>query len=216
MKHIKKAIVLGGLIVIALAAGCGGGAQEDDGNHKSAETANRKQGDLRKYSHDQNRRSEADFDLIGKLILAEDDQITLKIKDRELIIPKSRQFKSEEAHDDLIGKLVKVEVDGKAQEAEEAELMPQAKADQNGVYEREDDGGQHIIATLVSESDHDITIKTEAGEKTYQKVSDFERDVAEAPEKLQGKTVRLEIQKDGKAESLDFEPEDQALDWYKE
>nr|MDH3163160.1 hypothetical protein [Bacillus licheniformis] len=53
---------------------------------------------------------------------------------------KAYRFHSEEDHDDLIGKLVKVEVDGKTQEAEEAELMPQSKADQNGVYEEEKDG----------------------------------------------------------------------------
>ncbi|MEC1262423.1 hypothetical protein P9D34_18760 [Bacillus swezeyi] len=216
MKHFKTAIVLCGLAVFSMITACGSGAQEDGGNQKTAETADRKKVDLRKYSLDQDSRTEDDFDLIGKLIHAEDDQMTLKIKDRELIIPKSKHFKSEEDHDDLIGKLIQVEVDGKTQEAEEAELMPQAKADENGVYEREADGGQKVIGTLVSESDHDVTIQTEAGDKTYQKASGYERDIAEAPEKLKGRTVRLEIQKDGKVESLDFEAEDQKLDWYKE
>ncbi|MCY9223202.1 hypothetical protein MOF08_21525, partial [Bacillus licheniformis] len=82
----------------------------------------------------------------------------------------------------------------------------------NGVYEEEKDGSRKIIATFVSESEQNITIKTKAGEKTYQKTADFERDVAEAPEKLKGKIVRLEIEKDGKAESLDLESEDQKLE----
>lgn len=142
--------------------------------------------------------------------------MTIKIKDQEVIIPKSKRFKNNEDYEDLMGKLVKVEVDGKSQEAEEIELMPQAKADQNGVYEQEKDGSRKIVATLVDETDKRITVKTKAGNKTYQKTADFERDIAESPEKLKGKTVRLSIQKDGKADSLDFEAEDQQLDWYKQ
>lgn len=142
--------------------------------------------------------------------------MTIKIKDRDVIIPKSKRFKNNEDYVDLMGKLVKVEVDGKSQEAEEIELMPQSKADENGVYEQEKDGSRKIVATLVDETDKRITVKTKAGNKTYQKTADFERDIAESPDKLKGKTVRLSIQKDGKAESLDFEAEDQHLDWYKQ
>ena len=50
--------------------------------------------------------------------------------------------------------------------------------------------------------------------KNLSENSRFWRDVAEAPEKLKGKIVRLEIEKDGKAESLDLESEDQKLEWY--
>lgn len=214
MSYLKKALVYTVLSLAFVLAGCATGAKENNGDQPSADTAKQKAPDLKTYSLDKNIRSEEDFDLIGKYVHAEDDQITLEIKDKELIVPKSSRFHSEEDHDDLIGKLVKVEVDGKTQEAEEAELMPQSKADQNGVYEQEKDGSRKIIATFVSESEQNITIKTKAGEKTYQKTADFERDVVEAPEKLKGKIVRLEIEKDGKAESLDFESEDQKLEWY--
>lgn len=215
MAYLKKALVFSVLSLAIVLAGCGtGAAEKNNGNQSPADTAKQKAPDLKTYSLDKNIRSEEDFDLIGKYVHAEDDQITLEIKDKELIVPKSARFHSEEDHDDLIGKLVKVEVDGKTQEAEEAELMPQSKADQNGVYEEEKDGARKIIATFVSESEQNITIKTKAGEKTYQKTADFERDVAEAPEKLKGKIVRLEIEKDGKAESLDLESEDQKLEWY--
>ncbi|WP_270573927.1 conotoxin [Bacillus glycinifermentans] len=215
MKYMKWTIMMTVLLVFAMFAGCTGGAQEND-RQQPADQAARKKSDLRKYSHDKDKQTEDDFDLIGQYVQAEDDQMTIKIKDRDVIIPKSKRFKNNEDYVDLMGKLVKVEVDGKSQEAEEIELMPQSKADENGVYEQEKDGSRKIVATLVDETDKRITVKTKAGNKTYQKTADFERDIAESPDKLKGKTVRLSIQKDGKAESLDFEAEDQHLDWYKQ
>lgn len=169
MAYLKKALVFAVLSAAFVLAGCGTGAKENNGNQPSADTAKQKAPDLKTYSLDKNIRSEEDFDLIGKYVHAEDDQITLEIKDKELIVPKSSRFHSEEDHDDLIGKLVKVEVDGKTQEAEEAELMPQSKADQNGVYEQENDGSRKIIAAFVSESEQNITIKTKAGKKLIRK-----------------------------------------------
>ncbi|GIN66162.1 MULTISPECIES: hypothetical protein [Bacillus] len=213
MKYMELTLMLTVLLVFTMFTGCGG-AQESE-QQKPADQHAHKKLDLKKYSYDKGRNSEDDFDLIGQYIQAEDDQLTIKVKDRELIIPKSRHFKNKEDYDDLMGKLVKVEVDGKSQEAEELELTPQAKADENGVYEQESDGGQKVIGTLVNETGRNVTVKVASGNQTFQKTADFERDVAESPQKLKGKTVRLEIQKDGKAESLDFEAEDQHLDWYK-
>lgn len=215
MAYLKKALVFSVLSLAIVLAGCGtGAAEKNNGNQSPADTAKQKAPDLKTYSLDKNIRSEEDFDLIGKYVHAEDDQITLEIKDKELIVPKSARFHSEEDHDDLIGKLVKVEVDGKRKKRKKPSLCRSQKPTKMAYMRRRKTADRKIIATFVSESEQNITIKTKAGEKTYQKTADFERDVAEAPEKLKGKIVRLEIEKDGKAESLDLESEDQKLEWY--
>ncbi|MDI5790845.1 hypothetical protein PO124_27865 [Bacillus licheniformis] len=92
--------------------------------------------------------------MIGKYVHAEDDQITLEIKDKELIVPKSSRFHSEEDHDDLIGKLVKVEVDGKRKKRKKPSLC-RSQSRPNGVYEEEKDGSRKSSPRLsASRSKH--------------------------------------------------------------
>lgn len=211
----KFLIIFIGIAFIGALAACSNGNQPNQ--QKSNDTNNNQNNkvtqDLKKYSQDPDKDTDQDFDLIGKLVQEDDDQITLAIKGKEVQIPKSTSFtiNEEDSQKSLNNQLVKVEVGSKSQQAEEMELTAQAKANDDGVYEQDSDETK-IIGTLTKETKQDLTIKVKSGERTYTKAADFEKDVKGAPKDLKGKTVRIELQNDGKVERLEYNPEDQNIE----
>lgn len=185
------------------------GSQENTTeNHKNTQqnTSN-----LKKYSKDPDKNSDdEDFDLIGTLDTETSDQLTLVIDQKKVKVPKSSSFKKEKiGNENVKGKLVKAEIDSKRQEAEALELTPQAKADSNGVYEKDDDGDFKLIGKLIEETAANVTVQVSNGKKTYKKADDYKKDTEGISGDIQGKIVRLEVKKNNEAESLDIDPEDQ-------
>ncbi|MCY8991318.1 hypothetical protein [Bacillus atrophaeus] len=209
MKSFCTALI--GLFMVGNLIGCTNqqGSQENTTeNHKNTQqnTSN-----LKKYSKDPDKNSDdEDFDLIGTLDTETSDQLTLVIDQKKVKVPKSSSFKKEKiGNENVKGKLVKVEIDSKRQEAEALELTPQAKADSNGVYEKDDDGDFKLIGKLIEETAANVTVQVSNGKKTYKKADDYKKDTEGISGDIQGKIVRLEVKKNNEAESLDIDPEDQ-------
>lgn len=210
----KVFMIFFSILMIGVLAACTNGNQQDQDHTQNKETTpepKQKAQDLKQYSQDPDKDKDQDFDLIGTFVKEDTDQLTLKIQGKEINIPKSKMFSVKGTQKDLKDQLVKVEVGSKIQQAEEMELTAIARANNDGVYEQDGDETK-IIGTFVSETDQELTIKVKNGNKTYKKTTDFEKDIKNAPADLKGKTVRIELQKDGKIESLDYEPEDQDLE----
>jgi hypothetical protein len=104
---------------------------------------------------------------------------------------------------------VNVEINAKNQNAESLELTPQAKADSNGIYEKDVDGDYSVIGKLITETDNDVTIEVSSGKKNYKKSKDFEQDNDNMSGDSKNKVVRLEVKKNDEVESLEIDPEDQ-------
>ncbi|WP_445430209.1 hypothetical protein [Bacillus atrophaeus] len=213
MKNKMKSlcIALIGLFMVGNLIGCTNqqGSQENTTeNHKST---HQNTSNLKKYSKDPDKNSDdEDFDLIGTLDTETSDQLTLVIDQKKVKVPKSSSFKKEKiGNENVKGKLVKVEIDSKSQEAETLELTPQAKADSNGVYEKDDDGDFKLIGKLIKETDTNVTVQVSNGKKTYKKAADYKKDTEGISGDIQGKTVRLELKENNEVESLDIDPEDQ-------
>ncbi|WNV80320.1 hypothetical protein RUL31_03075 [Bacillus atrophaeus] len=213
MKNKMKSfcIALIGLFMVGSLIGCTNqqGSQENTTeNHKST---HQNTSNLKKYSKDPDKNNDdEDFDLIGTLDTETSDQLTLVIDQKKVKVPKSSSFKKEKiGNENVKGKLVKVEIDSKRQEAETLELTPQAKADSNGVYEKDDDGDFKLIGKLIKETDTNVTVQVSKGKKTYKKAADYKKDTEGISGDIQGKTVRLEVKENNEVESLDIDPEDQ-------
>ncbi|MGQ3378077.1 hypothetical protein ACT6P6_08445 [Priestia endophytica] len=208
----KKIVVLGVSIVGALTMGSISGCSSEEKSPTVNTGTSQKQTNLQKYTKypEKNGNQDEEFDLVGTLDKETQDELTLIIDNEKVKIPKRNTFeKEDEINGDIKGKLVKVEVNTKEQNAESLELPPQAKANDEGVYEKESDGDYNVIGKLISETSNEVMIEVHNGKKTYTKANDFEKDVDNKSQDIQGKVVRLEVKKDNKVESLEVESEDQ-------
>jgi len=203
----KRAIVV---VSLCLAWGfvlvaCGNQSAKSGLQHK----AHGKLKNLKPYSKDKDKNdpSEGDFNVVGQYVTETGDKIVLKIKDKNIAIKKNPSFhkKKKGLKSGFKGKQVVVEVSTKNQYAKSLEPTPKAIVNQEGIYETKDGGKEYkMIAVLVENDKYKLTVKTPKGRKTYQKAEDFKMDSHAQNTKLKGKMVRLEIGKDGKAESLDY------------
>ncbi|MBU5212747.1 hypothetical protein [Heyndrickxia oleronia] len=202
-----KMIVLICLLSFGLIA-CSTEKSPKDNSDSSDHTHKQAQQDLKQYSQDPDKDSDQDFDLVGRLIEESDDQINININGKEVLIPKSKSFAVKGSHNNLKNQLVKVEIGNHNQQAEEMELTALAKADRDGVYEKNDDETK-IIGKYISETDKDITIQVKNGDKKYLKSPDYKIEGKLPSKQLKGKIVRLELQKNNKVKSLEYKQEDQ-------
>ncbi|MFD2209670.1 hypothetical protein ACFSMW_08095 [Virgibacillus halophilus] len=169
--------------------------------------------DLKQYSKDpdKNDPSEGDFDIVGKLVSETDGELILNIKGDKITIQKKSSFDKDMKgfKRDLKGKMVDVEISTKNQKAESLKPTRQTRADQDGVFKKEDDG-KKLVGKLVSDKKNEITVHVKSGDKTYQKSEDFEMDKSAKKDKINGKVVQLDIDEHGKAEKLKYSWADQA------
>ncbi|RDZ18517.1 hypothetical protein C3744_05130 [Priestia megaterium] len=194
----------------ALAAGALTGCSSQDNSSQNESSSSESKPNLQQYSKDPDSKQDEDFDLVGTLDKETNDGLTLVIDDKKVKIPKSNSFKKEKDTPKAIdGKQVKVEVNAKNQSAENLELTALAKADSDGIYEKESDGDYSVIGKLISETDKDLTIEVSSGKKTYKKSKDFELDNDNVSGDSKNKIVRLEVKKNDEVESLEIDPEDQ-------
>lgn len=225
MKKTFLTFPLIGMLTIGTLAGCGTSeentAQNGSDTNSTSETKNNAatnesdtSNDLKQYARDDNEQDdgmEDDFDLVGTLESEKDNELVMMIDKEKVTVKKASSFKTDEPDNtEVKGKLVKVEVNAKNEEAESLELMPQAKADDNGVYDKDQDGEYNVIGTFVKEDDKSLTVKVKSGEKTYEKTADFEHD-DDSNQDLKDKVVRLEVTKDDKVESVEMNTEDQNM-----
>jgi hypothetical protein len=225
MKKTFLTFPLIGMLTIGTLAGCGTSeentAQNGSDTNSTSETKNNAatnesdtSNDLKQYARDDNEQDdgmEDDFDLVGTLESEKDNELVMMIDKEKVTVKKASSFKTDEPDNtEVKGKLVKVEVNAKNEEAESLELMPQAKADDNGVYDKDQDGEYNVIGTFVKEDDKSLTVKVKSGEKTYEKTADFEHD-DDSNQDLKDKVVRLEVTKDDKVESVEMNREDQNM-----
>ncbi|QDZ84619.1 hypothetical protein [Priestia megaterium] len=210
-KMVVLCISLAGALATGSLAGC---SNQNDSSQNASQSKNSSSEDklnLQQYSKDPDSKQQGeDFDLIGTLEKETNDELTLVIEGEKVKIPKSKSFKKEkDTPKDIDGKQVNVEVDAKNNNAESLELTPQAKADSNGIYEKDADGDYSIIGKLINETDNDVTIEVSSGKKTYKKAKDFEQDDDNMRGDNKNKIVRLEVKKNDEVESLEVDPEDQ-------
>jgi hypothetical protein len=225
MKKTFLTFPLIGMLTIGTLAGCGTSeentAQNGSDTNSTSETNNNAatnesatSNDLKQYARDDNEQDdgmEDDFDLVGTLESEKDNELVMMIDKEKVTVKKASSFKTDEPDNtEVKGKFVKVEVNAKNEEAESLELMPQAKADDNGVYDKDQDGEYNVIGTFVKEDDKSLTVKVKSGEKTYEKTADFEHD-DDSNQDLKDKVVRLEVTKDDKVESVEMNTEDQDM-----
>jgi hypothetical protein len=225
MKKTFLTFPLIGMLTIGTLAGCGTSeentAQNGSDTNSTSETKNNAatnesdtSNDLKQYARDDNEQDdgmEDDFDLVGTLESEKDNELVMMIDKEKVTVKKASSFKTDEPDNtEVKGKLVKVEVNAKNEEAESLELMPQAKADDNGVYDKDQDGEYNVIGTFVKEDDKSLIVKVKSGEKTYEKTADFEHD-DDSNQDLKDKVVRLEVTKDDKVESVEMNTEDQDM-----
>jgi RNase P/RNase MRP subunit p29 len=209
-KMVILCISLAGALTTGSLTGCSN--QNDSSSntqHKESNSAENKL-NLQQYSKDPDSKQDEDFDLVGTLEKETNDELTLVVDDKKVKVPKSNAFEKEKGTPKNIdGKQVNVEINAKNQNAESLELTPQAKADSNGIYEKDTDGDYSIIGKLIDETDNDVTVEVSSGKKTYKKAKDFEQDNENMSEDSKNKVVRLEIKKNDEVESLEVNPEDQ-------
>jgi len=210
----KKMLTLSFSLAGALAAGSLTGCSNQDNSSQNTSrnesSSSENKSNLQQYSKDPDSKQDEDFDLIGTLDKETNDELTLVIDDKQVKIPKRNSFEKEkDTPKNIDGKQVKVEINAKDQNAESLELTPLAKADSNGIYEKESDGDYSVIGKLTNETDKNLTIKVSSGEKTYKKAKDFELDNDNMSGDSKNKIVRLEVKKNDEVESLEIDPEDQ-------
>ncbi|MGE7218614.1 hypothetical protein ACQKJC_19115 [Priestia koreensis] len=166
---------------------------------------------LQQYSKDpDSKKKNEDFDLIGKLKKETNNNLVLTIDNKEVEVPKSKLFqKDKDVPKDVIGKQVNLEINAKDQAAESLELTPQAKADANGIYEKDADGDYSVIGKLMEDTENEVTIQASATKKNYKKAKDFEYDNDNTSQDMENKIVRIELNKNNEVESLEMNPEDQ-------
>lgn len=209
-KMVLLCISLAGALTAGSLTGC---SNQNDSSHNTSQNENsssEKKSNLQQYSRDPDTKQDEDFDLIGTLDKETNDELTLVIDDKKVKVPKSDSFKKEkDTPKNIDGKQVSVEINAKNQNAESLELTPQAKADSNGIYEKDADGDYSVIGKLINETDNDVTIEVSSGKKTYKKSKDFEQDNDNMSGDSKNKVVRLEVKKNDEVESLEIDPEDQ-------
>jgi len=209
-KMVILCISLAGALTTGSLTGCSN--QNDSSSNTQQKESNSAENklNLQQYSKDTDSKQDEDFDLVGTLEKETNDELTLVIDDKKVKVPKSNAFKKEkDTPKNIDGKQVNVEINAKNQNAESLELTPQAKADSNGIYEKDTDGDYSIIGKLINETDNDVTVEVSSGKKTYKKAKDFEQDNEDMSEDSKNKVVRLEIKKNDEVESLEVNPEDQ-------
>ncbi|SDE50492.1 hypothetical protein SAMN04487777_11436 [Priestia aryabhattai B8W22] len=209
-KMVILCISLAGALTTGSLTGCSN--QNDSSSNTQQKESNSAENklNLQQYSKDTDSKQDEDFDLVGTLEKETNDELTLVIDDKMVKVPKSNAFKKEkDTPKNIDGKQVNVEINAKNQNAESLELTPQAKADSNGIYEKDTDGDYSIIGKLIDETDNDVTVEVSNGKKTYKKAKDFEQDNENMSEDSKNKVVRLEIKKNDEVESLEVNPEDQ-------
>ncbi|MFE7083563.1 hypothetical protein [Priestia megaterium] len=209
-KMIILCISLAGVLTTGSLTGCSNQNDSPQNTSQSKNSSSENKSNLQQYSKDPDSKQDEDFDLIGTLDKETNDELTLVIDGKKVKIPKSNGFKKEkDTPKNIEGKQVKVEINDKNQNAESLELTPQAKADSNGIYEKDADGDYSIIGKLINETDNDVTIEVSSGKKTYKKSQDFEQDNDNTSGDSKNKVVRLEVKKNDEVESLEVDPEDQ-------
>jgi len=209
-KMVILCISLAGALTTGSLTGCSN--QNDSSSNTPQKESNSAENklNLQRYSKDADSKQDEDFDLVGTLEKETNDELTLVIDDKKVKLPKSNAFKKEkDTPKNIDGKQVNVEINAKNQNAESLELTPQAKADSNGIYEKDTDGDYSIIGKLIDETHNDVTVEVSSGKKTYKKAKDFEQDNDNMSEDNKNKVVRLEIKKNDEVESLEVNPEDQ-------
>ena len=209
-KMVILCISLAGALTTGSLTGCSN--QNDSSSNTPQKESNSAENklNLQRYSKDADSKQDEDFDLVGTLEKETNDELTLVIDDKKVKVPKINAFKKEKGTPKNIdGKQVNVEINAKNQNAESLELTPQAKADSNGVYEKDTDGDYSIIGKLIDETDNDVTVEVSSGKKTYKKAKDFEQDDDNTSGDSKNKVVRLEVKKNDEVESLEVDPEDQ-------
>jgi hypothetical protein len=209
-KMVLLCISLAGALTAGSLTGCSNQNDSSQNTSQHENSSSEKKSNLQQYSKDPDSKQDEDFDLIGTLDKETNDELTLVIDDKKVKVPKSDSFKKEkDTPKNIDGKQVNVEINAKNQNAESLELTPQAKADSNGIYEKDTDGDYSIIGKLIDETDNDVTVEVSSGKKTYKKAKDFEQDNENMSEDSKNKVVRLEIKKNDEVESLEVNPEDQ-------
>lgn len=220
-----------GLVLAFVLTGCGNQGSDNNSGEQSPKQSQDKSnnqtatGDrpnkthgqfknLKRYSKDKDKNdpSEGDFDVVGQYLTETKDALVLNINGDHVAIKKKSSFhkKKKGLKDSLKGKQVDVEVSTKNQHAESLEPTPKTLANQEGIYERKNEGkGYKMIGKLVKNDENAITVKIPKGNKTYRKSGDFDMDNSAKGKNLRGKMVRLEIDKHGKAEGLDYSGIDQ-------
>ncbi|MEI2342139.1 hypothetical protein V8V54_26895 [Priestia megaterium] len=210
-KMVVLCISLAGALATGSLAGCSNKNYSSQNASQSKNSSSEDKLNLQQYSKDPDSKQQGeDFDLIGTLDKETNNELTIVIDGEKVKVPKSKSFKKEEdTPKDIDGKQVNVEIDAKDNNAESLELTPQAKADSNGIYEKDADGDYSIIGKLINETDNDVTIEVSSGKKTYKKAKDFEQDDDNTSGDSKNKVVRLEVKKNDEVESLEVDPEDQ-------
>ncbi|KRD87931.1 hypothetical protein ASE51_26480 [Bacillus sp. Root147] len=209
-KMVLLCISLAGALTTGSLTGCSNQNDSSQNTSQNENSSSENKSNLQQYSKDPDSKEDEDFDLIGTLDKETNDELTLVIDGKKIKVPKSNSFKKEkDTPKDIDGKQVNVEISAKNQNAESLELTPQAKADSNGIYEKDADGDYSIIGKLINETDNDVTIEVSSGKKTYKKSKDFEQDNDNMSGDSKNKVVRLEVKKNDEVESLEVDPEDQ-------
>jgi len=209
-KMVLLCISLAGALTTGSLTGCSNQNDSSQNTSQNENSSSENKSNLQQYSKDPDSKQDEDFDLIGTLDKETNDELTLVIDGKKIKVPKSNSFKKEkDTPKDIDGKQVNVEISAKNQNAESLELTPQAKADSNGVYEKDADGDYSIIGKLINETDNDVTVEVSSGKKTYKKSKDFEQDNDNMSGDSKNKVVRLEVKKNDEVESLEVDPEDQ-------
>ncbi|MBU8589722.1 hypothetical protein [Priestia megaterium] len=209
-KMVLLCISLAGALTAGSLTGCSNQNDSSQNTSQHENSSSEKKSNLQQYSKDPDSKQDEDFDLIGTLDKETNDELTLVIDDKKVKVPKSDSFKKEkDTPKNIDGKQVNVEINAKNQNAESLELTPQAKADSNGIYEKDVDGDYSVIGKLITETDNDVTIEVSSGKKNYKKSKDFEQDNDNMSGDSKNKVVRLEVKKNDEVESLEIDPEDQ-------
>jgi len=209
-KMVLLCISLAGALTTGSLTGCSNQNDSSQNTSQNENSSSENKSNLQQYSKDPDSKQDEDFDLIGTLDKETNDELTLVIDGKKIKVPKSNSFKkAKDTPKDIDGKQVNVEISAKNQNAESLELTPQAKADSNGIYEKDADGDYSIIGKLINETDNDVTIEVSSGKKTYKKSKDFEQDNDNMSGDSKNKVVRLEVKKNDEVESLEVDPEDQ-------
>ncbi|MFC7391847.1 hypothetical protein [Scopulibacillus cellulosilyticus] len=168
--------------------------------------------DLKNYSKDQDKNTgDEDFDVTGKYVKENNNEIVLNINGDDIHIKKAAGYKKDLKgfKGSLKDKKVDVEVTHNQQLAKDLQPTPMTRADKNGVYERKHNGEVKVIGKLLSSDKSNVSIQVPNGKKTYTKTSDFKVDTDGQKVSLNGKIVRLEIDKHGKLKELKYNWVDQ-------
>ncbi|WP_046225808.1 hypothetical protein [Paenibacillus dauci] len=160
---------------------------QDNSNPQTTET------DYRQYSSDPNKSNpDSDYNVVGKYVAENEDTMTLDVNGKQLIIPKSNSYEPASAlppSTDLPGQQISVTLS--AQDGSITVAQPADKAD------NADNSQQDIVGMYVSQTDTQVVIKQGEKEMTYTKSAQYEAQKDPDNEKLEGTTVRLDLDKDG-------------------